>query len=240
MDQKCRLGMLTPSSNTVLELVTTAMLSGLPEVSAHFGRFRVTEISLSPSALQQFDLEPMLMAADLLADAKVDVTCWNGTSAGWLGFDRDRQLCEAISERTGIPATSSVLALIDLFEHLGVKSYGLVTPYLDDVQAGIVDTFAAAGYRCAAERHLGKKVNFEFAEVGEPMIRNMIRDVAGVRPDAIMVLCTNMAGAALAAEMEGEFDCVVCDSVSAAVWSSLRMAGRSPTEVQGWGRIFSV
>lgn len=240
MNQKCRLGMLTPSSNTVLEPMTTAIVSGLPEVSAHFGRFRVTEISLSPSALEQFDTEPMLTAAELLADAKVDVTCWNGTSAGWLGFDRDRTLCAAIRERTGVPATSSVLALADLFDHLGVTRYGLVTPYLDEVQSGIIDTFAGAGYRCVAERHLGKKVNFEFAEVGEAMIRDMIRDVAAAGPEAIMVLCTNMAGAALAVEMEEELGCVVCDSVSAAVWSSLRLAGRSPAAVQGWGRLFAV
>ena len=43
------LGMLTPSSNTVLEPVTQAMLAGLPEVSVHFSRFRVTEIALSSS-----------------------------------------------------------------------------------------------------------------------------------------------------------------------------------------------
>ena len=41
------LGMLTPSSNTVLEPMTVEMLRGLDDVSAHFGRFRVTEISLS-------------------------------------------------------------------------------------------------------------------------------------------------------------------------------------------------
>ncbi|GAB4394200.1 MAG: aspartate/glutamate racemase family protein [Kiloniellaceae bacterium] len=240
MNQNSRLGMLTPSSNTVLEPVTTAILSGLPDVTAHFGRFRVTEISLSPSALQQFDLEPMLTAAELLADAKVDVTCWNGTSAGWLGFDSDRRLCEAIGERTGIPATSSVLALKDLFDHLGVRNFGLVSPYLDDVQAGIVQTFGAAGYRCVAERHLGKKVNYDFAEVTEATIRDMIREVAAERPDAVMILCTNMGGAGLAAELEAELGCAVCDSISAAVWSSLRLAGRSPASVQGWGRVFSV
>ena len=38
------LGMLTPSSNTTLEPVTAAMIAGIPEASAHFGRFRVTEI----------------------------------------------------------------------------------------------------------------------------------------------------------------------------------------------------
>ncbi len=41
------LGMLTPSSNTVLEPTTTHMLESLDEVTAHFSRFKVTEISLS-------------------------------------------------------------------------------------------------------------------------------------------------------------------------------------------------
>ena len=50
------LGMLTPSSNTTLEPVTTAMIAGLPEASAHFGRFRVTEIALSENAVQLVDL----------------------------------------------------------------------------------------------------------------------------------------------------------------------------------------
>ena len=34
--KRVRIGMLTPSSNTALEPLTSAMLSGLPEVSAHF------------------------------------------------------------------------------------------------------------------------------------------------------------------------------------------------------------
>ncbi|MGH8431064.1 MAG: Asp/Glu/hydantoin racemase, partial [Solimonas sp.] len=112
--------MLTPSSNTTLEPVTTRLLQGLPDVSAHFGRFRVTEISLSGKGLGQFDLEPMLGAADLLADARCHAICWNGTSAGWLGFDRDRELCAAIERRTGVSACSSVLALAEIFRSTGV------------------------------------------------------------------------------------------------------------------------
>src|SRR5271163_2784193 len=85
-----RLGMLTPSSNTVLEPVCWSILEGLRDVSIHFARFRVTEISLSAAANGQFSRDGMLHAAELLADAKVNSICWNGTSASWLGFDRDR------------------------------------------------------------------------------------------------------------------------------------------------------
>jgi len=43
-----RVGMLTPSSNTVLEPYTSAMFAPFgDEASAHFGRFRVVEISMS-------------------------------------------------------------------------------------------------------------------------------------------------------------------------------------------------
>jgi maleate isomerase len=53
LTKRVLLGMLTPSSNTILEPVTSAIVSELPHVSAHFGRFRVTEISLRQQALEQ-------------------------------------------------------------------------------------------------------------------------------------------------------------------------------------------
>jgi maleate isomerase len=71
--KRALLGMLTPSSNTALEPLTPAMLSGLPEVTAHFGRFHATEASLQPHALGQFDEGPILEAARLPTDARVDV-----------------------------------------------------------------------------------------------------------------------------------------------------------------------
>ena len=75
------LGMLTPSSNSVLEPVSSAKVAVAPEISVHFGRFRVTEIALNERALAQFDSGPRLEEAGLLADARVKAICWNGMSA---------------------------------------------------------------------------------------------------------------------------------------------------------------
>ena len=85
---RTRLGMIAPSSNSVLEPVTYAMLADAPGTTGHFSRFRVTEIALDAHALDQFDPSLMLLAADLLADAKVDAMAWNGTSAGQSHFKR--------------------------------------------------------------------------------------------------------------------------------------------------------
>jgi maleate isomerase len=232
------LGMLTPSSNTVLEPVCAAMLRGLPEISAHFARFGVTEIALSGAALDQFEIAPMVEAAALLADARVQALCWNGTSASWLGLARDRALCAAITARTGIPATSSVLALEDIFRRSRVARFGLVTPYLGEVQARIVANFQQEGFACAAERHLGISDNFAFSEVAPETLAALIREVAAARPQAIAVLCTNLRAAGIVERLEREIGIPIHDSVATALWSSLRLAGVAPSRVAGWGRLF--
>ena len=232
------LGMLTPSSNTILEPLTSAMVSGVPDVSAHFARFRVTEISLNGAALGQFDEAPILEAAKLLADARVDVICWNGTSSGWLGFDADRTLCTLILGATGIPACTSVLALNEILETTGATEFGLVTPYLDDVQAKILENYSRSGFRCVGERHLNRSVNFSFSEVGQDQVCGLVREVAAAKPKAISTFCTNMNAARLVPELERELGIPIYDTVSTAVWKSLKIAGVDPRAVTGWGRLF--
>ena len=231
--------MLTPSSNTVLEPVTSAILAGVPDVTAHFGRFRVTEISMNSCALNQFENEPILAASGLLADAKVNVISWNGTSSGWLGFDADVKLCEEIKAHTGIPANTSVLALNEIFEITGVKRFGLVTPYLDEIQEKIVANYANSGFECVAEQHLNDRGNFSFSEYSEERIAELIRTVAKAKPQAISVFCTNMRGALLAERMEKELGIPIYDTVATSVWKSMKMAGADPKRVKGWGRLFT-
>jgi maleate isomerase len=238
MSHRIRLGMLTPSSNTVLEPVTSAMLAGLPEVTAHFGRFKVTEIALSDQSQQQFDDSEILRAAELLAHAKVDVIAWNGTSASWLGFERDERLCERITAATGIRAATTTLAYRDLLRRAGGR-IGLVTPYTDDVQRKIIANWGAYGLQIKAERHLGIADNYAFAEVEEATIERLIREVAADGADSAVILCTNMRGAALAERLEADIGVTVYDSVAVTLWKCLGIAGVQAARIQGWGRVFA-
>ena len=226
-----RLGMITPSSNSVLEPVTSAMLAGLPDVTAHFSRLRVTEIALDGLALGQFDPGHMLPAAELLADAKVGSIAWNGTSASWLGIARDETVCAAIAAKTGIPATTSTLACLEAVRLARRSRVGLVTPYTDDVQTRIGDVWRSASSPIHAERHLGIRNNFTFGEVTPAAIAEMIRAV-------VVILCTNMNGARIAAALERELDVLILDSVAVTLWRSLQIAGASLERLGEWGRIF--
>ncbi|GGF77873.1 Asp/Glu/hydantoin racemase [Azorhizobium oxalatiphilum] len=238
MTKRVLLGMLTPSSNTVLEPVTQAMVAGLPEVSAHFGRFKVTEIALSDTALKQFDDTEILRAAELLAHAKVDVISWNGTSSGWLGFESDERLCERITAATGIKANTSMLALNEVLAAKKVKSLGHVSPYLDDVQARVVANYEKLGHACCGDRHLGLQDNFSFSEVTSEQLISMTREVATSKPEAIAVICTNLRAAPLVEKLEAETGIPIYDTIATSVWKSLKMAGVDTTRVTGWGSLF--
>jgi maleate isomerase len=235
-----RIGMLTPSSNTVLEPMTAMLLREMPHIAAHFARFKVTNIALSDQSLAQFDDTEILRAAELLADAKVDVIAWNGTSASWLGFDRDERLVARIEQATGIKACTCVLGYRDIFDRTNVERVGLVTPYTTDVQARIVANWAAAGYRCTSEQHGGLADNFSFAEVSEAQIEAMVRAVVSQRCDAVAIVCTNMRGLGVAQRLEAELGVPIYDSVAVTLWACLGKLGVATEPLLAWGHLFQI
>ena len=81
MNHTVRLGVLTPSSNTALEPLTSAIAALVPGASAHFSRFQVTEIALDSRALAHFrlgnlaaakaDLDAALLAEPYLTESRL-------------------------------------------------------------------------------------------------------------------------------------------------------------------------
>ena len=86
-----------------------------------------------------------------------------------------------------------------------MQRFGLVTPYLDEIQDRILANYKIAGFACPAERHLGDPGNFSFAEISEETIATMCREVAGQADiDAIAIFCTNLRGLSVVEALEAE------------------------------------
>ena len=232
-----RIGNIVPSSNTVLEPIMAQIAMDVGGVSVHFSRLRVTEITLEEKGLRQFDIAKFVSAAQLLAEAKVDVIAWNGTSGSWLGLDYDRSICEAITRNTGIPSTTSTLAFHDMLPRLGIKRVGLITPYTTDVQSRLMETWSRSGITCVSERHLGLSENFAFQQVAGADIRRLADAVAEQECEAIVIVCTNVRGALFAAELEERLKIPVIDSVSVTMRACLDMANHAFTDAPRWGTI---
>lgn len=233
-----KIGMLVPSSNTALEPLTAEIMKGISGVSIHYARFTVTEVKLNEEAYNQFSLEPMLVAAKMLADAKVDVIVYNGTSGGWIGFDHDKELCEAIYATTGIQATTSVLALNALLDTLKPKQISLVSPCEMDVAMLISSNYKLAGYPCEHVVAYGETDNYACALVGDNEVKELIRKAKEPLTDVIITFGTNLWSAHLVEEMEKELDVLIIDTVTVTLWYCLYLIEHTQLHFQNWGKCF--
>lgn len=237
-DRPRRIGMITPSSNTCLEPMTYRILGERADVTIHAARTRVTAIALDDSSDDQFAVGPMREAAESLATAQVDVIAWNGTSGSWVGLDHDRAICRAITQETGIRATTSTLAYFDAFERFGITRIGLLTPYTPDVNAQIIAAYARAGVEVVGDVALGLSDNESFARVLSPSLVDPSMHLVEQMPDALVYLCTNLYGAPIVREVEDRTEIPVLDSVAVTLWGCLDAVGL-PLLERRWGRLLS-
>jgi len=233
-----RVGMITPSSNTCLEVVTSQILAGRDDVGMHVTRLPVTRIAVDDTSDDQFASTRMIEAARQLADAQVDVLVWNGTAGAWLGVARDAELCAQITAATGIPATTSALAIVESLRHLGVNRFGLAVPYTANVAELIVREFARNGLTAVGVSALGIETNYDFARLSRAQVESMVVDAAASGAGAVAVVCTNVPAAGLVPQLEKSLGIPVCDSVAVTLWQALRLLGVDPV-VPGWGRLLS-
>lgn len=230
------LGVITPSGNVVVERVTTAVLASFPAVSGHYSRTEV--VGSADGYADDYDWDGMLRAATLLSHAAPAAIVWNGSKGGSIGFDRDELLCRRITQATGIPATTSTLAIRAALRANGVRRVGLVTPYAAAYAGTIPPVFARAGLEVVAEAHAGFTDNLAYAAVPDAEILAMARATASARPDAILAYCTNFPAAYLADSLERELGIPFYDSTSAGVWGALRAAGVPTAPGRAWGSLF--
>ena len=193
-----RLGLLIPSSNVVLE----PLAAQLPDVSVHVSRLGVLDVTLAADSRAQFELDTQVAAARLLCDANVDAITWGGTSASWLGLDHDLRFVDRMQQETGVRTTTCVLEINRQLERLGARRLGMIYPYTQDVAEAINRNYQKQGFQIGAYRTYGGTISNDFASIREDDIEGMVRDVVTCDVDAIVMLCTNMHGAALARRLE--------------------------------------
>lgn len=229
-------GTITPSGNTVVERTTQAMLAGVPAVAPVFSRSPVH--GTRDPFPDSYDWDAMLRAAELLSHAAPGVILWNGSKAGAIGFDLDRELCARITERTGIVAETSALVLERLLRTRGITRIGFVTPYADGYQAKLVAAFARAGFETVAESHLGMTDNLSYASVPYATILDQAKRVAVAKPDVIIAWCTNYPAAPVAAAAE--------EATGVPFWDATALGVKGACEKLGiagpgaaWGSLFA-
>ena len=149
-----------------------------------------------------------------------------------------RSLCERITERTGIPASTAILSLNALLKRKGITRLALVSPYTEDVQNRIIANYRSLGVTVVAELHENIRVNHDFALVDPARLEQMIIQTCASDAQAVSTYCTNLHAAQLAEQIEKVTGVPLLDTVSTTIWGALTKLKLDPAQIKGWGQLY--
>lgn len=218
---RVRLGVLVPSSNTMVERDAQAHLP--PAVSAHFARMKITRDD--PDQLAALaDLAPP--AAELLADAGVAAiafACTTGSIHGGASVERD--VIDRIEVVAAVPATTTATAVLDALVALDADRVALVSPYEPWLNDEVVEFLGRGGVAVDGVHGFGLPDPRDIAAVPPADIAAAVRTVDSDRVDAIVISCTAFAGVDAARLVRRELGKPVVAANQATFWKLGQLAG---------------
>ena len=220
---RAKIGRISPSPETVgCEEWRRALPAGVCLVETRTLLHDVTVEGLTESVKQ------VERASLELASAEVDVILQAGTAIAFFrGFGHDQELRRRISTATGIKATTSLTAVVEALRLLGIKRPAIVTSYLADIDARLVDVLQQSGFDVAGIRGMGLKRSIDMGKVMPEETYRWACAVARAATDAdgIFISCGNLRSFEAIEPLEKDTGLPVVTSNQAGLWQALRMAG---------------
>lgn len=224
-----RIGMLVPSGNILVEEQVRAMMPA--EIALHVTRLPLT--GSSEAALSAM-IENLAQAAQMLADARVDLIAFNCTAVSTRSPDADADIARQITQATDTPAVTTGEALAKGLLALKARRIVLVTPYLDAIVERETAFFAHHGFEVLAAVGDGMDSNWEMASAPAQRWYDLTIANRDDRADAYVLSCTAIRSAEVIEALECALERPVLTSNQALAWLAARRAGVA-TAVPGFG-----
>lgn len=217
--RRYRVGVLVPSSNTVMEVDLHRNLD--PGVTVHTARMYME--NTTPEGEAKMLDEFVMPATRDIATTRPDVVVFGCTSAGALrGNAYDTELCARISDVTRAPTISTIASVRQALAAAGAGRVGVITPYVDDLNCAIRASLEADGLEVVAIHGLAITANFEIAEVSPEFLAQFaIAKLGCTKLDCVFISCTNLRAIEALPLLQNRFD-VPCVTSNQAVLVALR------------------
>ena len=184
-----RIGLIVPSSNTVMEpdfhrhigpdcIVSTARIF-LEDVTRE-AEMRMLEYEL-PGAVKR------------IRTTAPDVIVFGCTSAGSLAaLAGDDGIGELIEKESGARVVTALRAVVTQLHAVGPRKLAVFTPYIEDLTRSIAGCLAAAGYPPVKHAGMGIHANLDIGRVTPTEIISFVESqIDGIHPDCVFLSCTN-------------------------------------------------
>lgn len=184
-----RIGLIVPSSNTVME----------PDFHRHFNAASLvstTRIFLEDVTREaEIDMleKELPHAVRLIRTTAPDVVVFGCTSAGALAtLSHDNGIGRMIEQETGASAVTVLRAVLTQLRLLRPRKVAVFTPYVADLAAGVAQCIAEDGHTVVKAAGMGIAKNLAIGRVTpQEIIRFVESQMAGIDPDCLFLSCTN-------------------------------------------------
>ncbi|TFL16509.1 maleate cis-trans isomerase family protein [Jannaschia formosa] len=235
---RLKVGVVMPSTNTIVQPETDAVR--VPGVTWHTGRIPITNRKISSDnfldhvAAMRAGIET---ATDQVKTAGIDCLIMAvALEAFWGGVAQSRKLREGLEAHAGVPVILGSEAVADALTAVGARTIAVLTPHMPKGDVEVRGWLEESGFAVARLKGLECSSPRAIAEVPQDTIRAELRALDGEDVDALVQVGTNLAGAAVAAELEREIAKPVIQINTVSAWAALRRSGIDD-KVEGRGLI---
>jgi len=213
-----KLGLIVPSWNTVNEYEFQQVIH--PAMSVHAMRIKITaddEENYSWMGTQ------VPAAAQLLAQAKVQVICYGCLAGGFVkGPGHDQQIIKDIEAATGIHGVAAAAAVVDALRALQVTRVSVASPYEPWLNEKLRQYLNAFGIEVLALKGLGSQAHASFTPQQNAALA---AEVDRPESQAIFIACSNFRTLEFIEPLEKKLDKPVVSSNLSSLWKMLRLLG---------------
>ena len=210
-----RIGLIVPSSNTVME----------PDFHHHLGRSctisttRIFLESVTREAELRMLADELPKAIQLIKTTAPDVVVFGCTSAGALGdLAHDNRIAQLIEQGTGSKAITVLNAVITRLRAIAPQRLALFTPYVQDLTGSIASSLREAGFPPVKAAGMGIESNLEIGCVTPDEIAAFVESqIPRSNPDCLFLSCTNWRAVEALDLLEKRFGVRVVSSNQAAI-----------------------
>ena len=187
--ESLRIGLIVPSSNTVMEPDLHRRLGAACAISTT----RLFLEQVTPEAEGRMLDDELAGALRLLKTTAPGAVVFGCTSAGSLGGGtRDAQIAQLIEQETGSKALTVVASVRDELRAVGARNVAVFTPYQDDLTRSVASCVTDVGSELVKVAGMGLVDNRDIGKVTpEEIVEFVARQMGGVDADCIFLSCTN-------------------------------------------------
>jgi len=228
----CRLGLLTPSSNTTQEPELSAALPC--GITLHTARVVYRDITPAEQMRCVLELEA---ESRKLADADVGAIVFAATAPTLAkGKGYDRELIKRMEDASGRPATTAATAFVDALTRLGVKTIAIGAPWSKTMDRPMVEFMEMSGFSVIHSEVLGFVASIELGRVGAEEAYELGRRTDRPQAEAILMPGGNWPAMGIVERLERELGKPVLANNAVSLWAGLRLLKRTDS-IPGYGSL---